>query len=298
MSRLSTQLSALSLTSSTRSSIPKPTSNLLRTTCIRSFSISAVHNRLHSKKQLYRDHKDVPEYPHGPAQLYKKSNFGLYGGARVRFGNIVSKGKWVKKTRRKWWPNVQEARLYSEGLKKTIELKVTTSVLRTIDKLGGLDNYLLGETSARIKDLGMRGWKLRWELMQQPSIMKQFAEERRKLGLTSEEIEEEVKQMEATTAEFKEQHARKSVEERAKAYQEKRRRKDVWRGQILPAYKEIVNETWNDLMKAPANLDVEDSEAIMGQKPHMIIKQKLEENPSLWQDAKDDIVFRLENSRA
>lgn len=36
--------------------------------------------------------------------------------------------------------------MYSESLSKFIEVKVTTSVLRTIDKKGGLDKYLL-ETS-------------------------------------------------------------------------------------------------------------------------------------------------------
>lgn len=33
--------------------------------------------------------------------------------------------------------------MYSESLSQFIEVKVTTSVLRTIDKKGGLDKYLL-----------------------------------------------------------------------------------------------------------------------------------------------------------
>lgn len=33
--------------------------------------------------------------------------------------------------------------MYSETLSKFIEVKVTTSVLRTIDKKGGLDKYLM-----------------------------------------------------------------------------------------------------------------------------------------------------------
>lgn len=33
--------------------------------------------------------------------------------------------------------------MYSESLSQFVEVKVTTSVLRTIDKKGGLDKYLL-----------------------------------------------------------------------------------------------------------------------------------------------------------
>ena len=42
---------------------------------------------------------------------------------------------------------------------------MTTRVMRTIDKCGGLDEYLLGEKPARIKELGMLGWSLRWKVM-------------------------------------------------------------------------------------------------------------------------------------
>lgn len=40
-------------------------------------------------------------------------------------------------------PNVQNKNLFSATLSKFIEVKVTTAVLRTIDKKGGLDKYLL-----------------------------------------------------------------------------------------------------------------------------------------------------------
>lgn len=262
-------MSALSLNCSTRPVIHNASSLSKSVTCIRSFSLSPIHNRRHTKKELYLQHKDVPKYPHGSARLYKKSNFGLYAGARVRFGNIVSKGKWIKKTRRKWWPNVQETKLYSEGMQKKIEIKVTTSVLRTIDKVGGLDNYLLGSTSQRIKDLGMAGWKLRWELMQQPGIKAKFAKEREALGLTSKDFEEKLQIVEATKEEFKEKYALKPVEERSKGFFDKRRRKDVWRGQILPVYQAAVKEAWE---KVP----LED-------------KKDTTRNPELWLDLKDDI---------
>jgi large subunit ribosomal protein L28 len=73
------------------------------------------------------------------------------------------------KTRRYWRPNVQQKRLWSPSLKKFIRLRITTRVLRTVDKCGGLDEYLLGERPARIKELGMGGWMLRWRIMQTDS---------------------------------------------------------------------------------------------------------------------------------
>ena len=39
-------------------------------------------------------------------------------------------------------------------------------MLRTIDKCGGLDNYLLGNKAQRVKELGLKGWELRWRVMQ------------------------------------------------------------------------------------------------------------------------------------
>lgn len=49
-----------------------------------------------------------------------------------------------------------------------------------------MDEYLLGDTAQRIKDLGMEGWKLRWRVMQTPAIQKRFREERKALGLPEE----------------------------------------------------------------------------------------------------------------
>lgn len=40
-------------------------------------------------------------------------------------------------------------------------MRVVTSVLRTIDKDGGLDAYLLGSGKTRMKELGPRGWEIR-----------------------------------------------------------------------------------------------------------------------------------------
>ena len=56
----------------------------------------------------------------------------------------------MKKTKRKFKPNVFRKRLYSEMLDEMIQFHVTTSALRTIDKFGGLDNYLM--RSRHVKD--------------------------------------------------------------------------------------------------------------------------------------------------
>ena len=72
---------------------------------------------------------------------FKRAQRGLFGGKHIQFGNNNPFSK--KKTRRNWLPNVQNKNLYSESLSQFIEVKVTTAVLRTIDKKGCLDKYLL-----------------------------------------------------------------------------------------------------------------------------------------------------------
>ena len=82
-----------------------------------------------------------------------RSTRGLYDGRDVRFGNNVPFS--LKKTRRKWNPNVQHKVLYSSILDEMIKFKVTTGALRTIDKMGGLDNYLL--TSKHVIETKTKG---------------------------------------------------------------------------------------------------------------------------------------------
>ena len=59
-------------------------------------------------------------------------------------------------------------------------------VLRTIDKVGGLDEYLLGDKPGRIKELGPGGWALRWRLLGTERVRERYMEERRRLGLPEE----------------------------------------------------------------------------------------------------------------
>ncbi|KAI9361042.1 ribosomal L28 family-domain-containing protein [Pilaira anomala] len=79
---------------------------------------------------------------------FKRAQRGLFGGKHIQFGNNNPFSK--KKTRRNWLPNVQNKNLYSESLSAFVEVKVTTAVLRTIDKKGGLDKYLLETTNKNL----------------------------------------------------------------------------------------------------------------------------------------------------
>lgn len=133
-------------------------------------------------KKLARQYESIPAYPYGPAQFYKQSNFGLYGTQKIRYGNIVSEKNEIK-TRRYWRPNVHSKRLWSDALQHFVRTRITTRVLRTVDKVGGLDEYLLGEKAGRIKELGMGGWRLRWRIMQSERVKERFRKQRAELGL-------------------------------------------------------------------------------------------------------------------
>ncbi|KAH9886395.1 hypothetical protein F4778DRAFT_758875 [Xylariomycetidae sp. FL2044] len=124
----------------------------------------------------------VPDYPYGPYQTYKQRNSSLYAGAKVRFGNVVAP-KYHNKSRKKWSPNRHVKRLWSVSLQAFVRTRLTASVLSTIDRLGGIDEYLLGDKARRIKDLGPAGWKLRWKIMQTPAVRERFDRQRVALGL-------------------------------------------------------------------------------------------------------------------
>lgn len=124
------------------------------------------------KTRKLPDH--IPPYPYGPNYVFKQSNSGLYGGAMIRFGNKISDGKNEGKTRRSWKPNVRRKKIWSDSLEKFLFIKVTKKALRTIEKCGGLDKYLLGNTPARIKELGIFGWELRWQVMNSPKMQEKF----------------------------------------------------------------------------------------------------------------------------
>lgn len=108
----------------------------------------------------------------------------------IQFGNNVSR-KTETKTRRYWKPNVLSKSLYSIALKKRIKLRITSKVLKTIDREGGLDEYLLKDNERRVKELGPLGWALRWTLMQKPEVITRLRAEAAALGLDQATIDEQ-----------------------------------------------------------------------------------------------------------
>jgi large subunit ribosomal protein L28 len=66
----------------------------------------------------------------------------------VLTGNNVSHAN--NKTRRRYLPNLQSRRLFSETLGQSVRLRIAASTLRTIEKRGGLDGYLVQVTAAEL----------------------------------------------------------------------------------------------------------------------------------------------------
>ncbi|KAL7428263.1 hypothetical protein ACHAXH_003878 [Discostella pseudostelligera] len=107
-----------------------------------------------------------------------RSTRGLYDGKDVRFGNNVPFSQ--KKTRRRWNPNMQYKAVYSEVLDEMVKFHLTTSALRTIDKYGGLDEYLLRSKHVSTKGEG-EGQRVRNRIIQKMKhreVLKQQAIER------------------------------------------------------------------------------------------------------------------------
>ena len=61
-------------------------------------------------------------------------------GKKAMSGNNVSHAK--NRTKRRFFPNLNNVTLTSEVLGRDFQLKVSASALRTIDKVGGLDSLL------------------------------------------------------------------------------------------------------------------------------------------------------------
>lgn len=82
----------------------------------------------------------------------------LTGKGRL-VGNNVSHAN--NKTKRTFLPNLQNVTLMSESLEKSVKLRVSTSGLRSVEHVGGLDNWLL-----KTKDdkLSLRVRKLKREV--------------------------------------------------------------------------------------------------------------------------------------
>ena len=69
-------------------------------------------------------------------------------GKTFQSGNNVSHAK--NRTRRRFLPNLQNITFISEKLKRSIRLRVAASAIRTVEKKGGLDDYLLSASDTKL----------------------------------------------------------------------------------------------------------------------------------------------------
>ena len=63
-------------------------------------------------------------------------------------GNNVSHAK--NRTKRKFLPNIHKVTFISEKLGRSIQLKVAASTIRTVEKKGGLDEFLLNTANSKL----------------------------------------------------------------------------------------------------------------------------------------------------
>jgi len=73
-------------------------------------------------------------------------------------GNNVSHAK--NRTRRRFLPNLQNISFLSEKLGRKIQLKVATSAIRTVEKKGGLDEFLISTSNTKLPSEALKLKKL------------------------------------------------------------------------------------------------------------------------------------------
>ena len=81
-------------------------------------------------------------------------------GKGRQVGNNVSHAN--NKTKRTFLPNLQNVTLMSDALEKSVKLRVSTHGLRSVEHVGGLDNWL---TKTAVVKLSAKAAKLKRELV-------------------------------------------------------------------------------------------------------------------------------------
>ena len=79
-------------------------------------------------------------------------------GKKYLSGNNVSHAK--NRTKRRFLPNLQNISFLSDKLGKKIQLKVAASTIRTVEKKGGLDEYLINTSNTKLASAGLKLKKL------------------------------------------------------------------------------------------------------------------------------------------
>ena len=71
------------------------------------------------------------------------------------------------KTKRVFLPNLQDVTLISESLEKSVKLRVSTHGLRSVEHVGGLDNWLLKTGDEK---LSLRARRLKREIEKKQKV--------------------------------------------------------------------------------------------------------------------------------
>ena len=69
-------------------------------------------------------------------------------GKSFQTGNNVSHAK--NRTKRRFLPNLQSISFLSDKLGRKIQLKVAVSTIRTVEKKGGLDEFLINTPNSKL----------------------------------------------------------------------------------------------------------------------------------------------------
>jgi len=67
-------------------------------------------------------------------------------GKKVTTGRTISitRSQISGRTKRKFNVNLQKTSFYSDAMEKMVKLRMSTAGIRTVEKKGGIDSYLLG----------------------------------------------------------------------------------------------------------------------------------------------------------
>lgn len=80
-------------------------------------------------------------------------------GKKPAVANNVSHSQ--RKTKRRQLPNLQAKSFFSETLGRMVSLRLTTNAMRTVDKNGGIDNFMLTVKNRRVLEFTDAARKLR-----------------------------------------------------------------------------------------------------------------------------------------
>lgn len=69
-------------------------------------------------------------------------------GKGAQTGNNVSHAK--NRTKRRFLPNLQETSVWSDDLQQAVRVRVSANALRTIEKRGGIDGYLMSTADTKL----------------------------------------------------------------------------------------------------------------------------------------------------